>query len=104
MHGAFAASSLMTIAPWFVVNVATYVPSCDARVGGVPTDRAGVPPVGEYAQLIVPPTVLGVVAARLCALAHALRLTIVSASASAGRNREVAGVAHEQLLRISADA
>jgi hypothetical protein len=91
VQGAFTASSLITIAPWFVVNVATYVPSCDARVGGVPTDRAAVPPVGEYAQLMVPPTVLGVVAARLCALAHALRPIIVRASASAGRKNEWPG-------------
>src|ERR1700722_1394142 len=84
VHGAFAASSLITIAPWLVVNVATGVPSCDARVGGVPTDRAGDRPVGEYAQLIVPPTVVGVVAARLFALAHALTPTIVIASTSAG--------------------
>jgi len=54
----------------------------------LPTDRAADWPVGEYAQLIVPPTVVGVVAARLCALAHALTPIIVIVSTSAGMNRE----------------
>jgi hypothetical protein len=78
---------LITITPWFVVNVAVGVPSCVARVGGVPTDFAAVPP-GEYAQLIVPPTVVGVVAARLFALAHAVKPITHAVPASTRMKRE----------------
>jgi hypothetical protein len=78
----------MTIAPWLVVKVAIDVPTCDARVGGLPTDRAAGWSVGEYAQLMVPPTLVGVVAARLFALAHALRTNNAIATTNAGANRE----------------